>query len=484
MSEATTYRGREQMDAVKAKAAQSAAAADSRRTNALTSIEIEEAREKAAERKDLRNQAAKTKKLDERAKRRDKRATSRKARNERIAAAIGQPLPWVMTVVVTSIAFAFPGQFSAVVGLGVLWMLALLVPVFIEGATWAMAWLRKWAVANNKPAGLYTVMTWLFAFVAAGLNAWHHLDKPQLAVVFAASSLFGVAVWEIYMHSQSHAAGGRNTAEIKFALQRRMRHPRISRRASWLRTATMPALSEADAWSIAWRQIRGTEPGLTQRTLKRHNKLAGKVSEATEKAIEPRLTASLDLFAAPLEPLAEVGAGQSWAIDPQAIARILTDPANTARTARVTAPVKAGSAASGNAAELLARGSQEPRTSAAKSQVTPNNPPAVRGRERGVQEGSVRQARAARTLAAETARAATPEQAEADKRTAREWVLERLRAGSAPHWRDVQRYFEKEIPELQQRMVRGETWCRTRIKEAEAALTAEQNGEPSLQLVG
>lgn len=50
MSEATTYRGREQMDAVKAKAAQAQAAAESRRTNALTSIEIEEAREKAAER--------------------------------------------------------------------------------------------------------------------------------------------------------------------------------------------------------------------------------------------------------------------------------------------------------------------------------------------------------------------------------------------------------------------------------------------------
>ena len=62
MSEATTYRGREQMDAVKARAAQAEAAATSRRTNALPSIEIEEAREKAAERKDLRKQAAKTKK--------------------------------------------------------------------------------------------------------------------------------------------------------------------------------------------------------------------------------------------------------------------------------------------------------------------------------------------------------------------------------------------------------------------------------------
>lgn len=205
--ETTTYEGRRQLDKVTARAAATHAEAEGRKTNALTDIQIAEEREKAAERKRLRKQAAKTKKLEEKAKRREKRAAARKARNERLAAAVGQPLPWVMTVVVTSIAFAFPGQFSAVVGLGVIWVLALMVPVFIEGATWAMAWLRKWAVANNKPAGLYTVMTWLFASVAAALNAWHHADKPQLAVVFAASSLFGVAVWEIYMHSQSHAAG-------------------------------------------------------------------------------------------------------------------------------------------------------------------------------------------------------------------------------------------------------------------------------------
>ncbi|WP_331734900.1 hypothetical protein OG968_35835 (plasmid) [Streptomyces althioticus] len=480
MSEATTYRGREQMDAVKAKAAQAQAAAESRRTNALTSIEIEEAREKAAERKELRKQAAKTKKLEERARRREKAAAARKARNERLSAAIGQPLPWVMTVVITSIAFAFPGQFSAVVGLGVIWVLALLVPVFIEGATWAMAWLRKWAVANNKPAKLYTVMTWLFASVAAALNAWHHLDKPQLAVVFAASSLFGVAVWEIYMHSQSHAAGGRDAADIKLALQRRIRHPRVSRRASWLRTATIPALSESEAWAIAWRQIRGTEPGLTKRTLKRHNRLAEKIAEAAEKACEPRLTASLDLFAAPVEPVREVGPGEAWAIDPQAIARILADPANASRADRAKASGRGINSASGNADQKATQGAQEARTRAAKPQVTPNNPPLVRGREKAADGAGGKQARAARTLAAETARAATPEQAEAEKRAAREWVLEQLRAGREVGWRDVQRYFEKEIPEQQMRMVRGETWCRQRIKEAER----EHGGDPALTLVG
>ncbi|MEW2265929.1 hypothetical protein ACGF5T_33450 [Streptomyces sp. NPDC047853] len=476
--ETTTYEGRRQMDKVTARAAAVHAEAEGRKTNALADIEINAAREKAAEQRRLRKQAAKTKKLEEKAKRREKRAAARKARNERLAAAIGQPLPWVMTVVVTSIAFAFPGQFSAVVGLGVIWVLALMVPVFIEGATWAMAWLRKWAVANNKPAGLYTVMTWLFASVAAGLNAWHHADKPQLAVVFAASSLFGVAVWEIYMHSQSHAAGGRTAEEIRIALLRRIKHWRVMRRAAWLRTATIPPLSEADAWDRAWRQVHGAEPGVTKGILKRFGRRAGKVAGLVEQHDQLRPTASLAMFDAPVEPVREVPAGEGWMIDPEAIGKILADPANALRADRT----KASDAKIKNGAEVPAqgpaRGPRAARTRAANEQVKPNNPPSVRGRQKGSDEGGSKQSRAARTLAAETARAATPEQAEAEKKAAREWVLARLRADKETGWKDVQRYFEKEVPEQHMRMVRGETWCRQRIKEAER----EHNGDPVLHL--
>ncbi|MGW3154553.1 hypothetical protein [Streptomyces sp. NPDC001089] len=476
--ETSTYEGRRQMDKVKARAAAVNAEADGRRANALANLDISEARDKAAERRDLRRQAAKTKKVEEKGKLREKRSAARKARNERMAAAVGHPLPWVLTVVVTSIAFAFPGQFSAVVGLGVIWVLALMVPVFIEGATWAMAWLRKWAVDNNKPAGLYTVMTWLFASVAAALNAWHHADKPQLAVVFAASSLFGVAVWEIYMHSQSHAAGGRSAEEIRIALLRRIKHRRVVRRAAWLRTATIPPLSEAEAWDRAWRQEHGAEPGVTKRVLKRYGRRAGKVAGLVEKYNELRSTASLALFDAPVEPVREVPAGEGWMINPAAIGKILADPANALRADRPQAPaakIKKG-------AEVPAgegpQGPRAPRTRAANGQVNANNPPSVRGRQKGTDEGGAKQGRAARTLAAETARAATPEQAEAEKKAARDWVLARLRAEQETGWKDVQRYFEKEVPEQRLRVLRGETWCRARIKEAER----ERKGDPVLHL--
>ncbi|MEH0589830.1 hypothetical protein QA942_39695 [Streptomyces sp. B21-106] len=476
--ETTTYEGRRQMDKVKARAAATEAEATGRRTNALADIEISEARDKAAERKDLRKQAAKTKKLEEKAKRREKRAAARQARNERMAAAIGQPMPWVMTVVITSIAFAFPGQFSAVVDLGVLWVLALLVPVFIEGATWAMAWLRKWAVENDKPAKLYSVMTWTFASIAAALNAWHHADKPELAVVFAASSLFGVGVFEIYLHSQMHRVGGRSAEEIRIALLRRIKHPRVVRRAAWLRTATMPPLSEAEAWDRAWRQVHGAEPGVTKGILKRFGKRAGKVAGLVEKHDELRPTASLAMFDAPAEPVREVPAGEGWMIDPAAIGKILADPANALRADRAkasAAKIKKGAEVSAGEAS---RGPRAPRTRATNEQVKPNNPPSARGRQKDADEGASKQARAARTLAAETARAATPEQAEAEKEAAREWVLARLRADQETGWKDVQRYFEKEVPEQRLRVLRGETWCRARIKEAER----EHKGDTVLHL--
>ncbi|GHB75861.1 hypothetical protein GCM10010331_74630 [Streptomyces xanthochromogenes] len=476
--ETTTYEGRRQMDKVTARAAATQAEATGRRTNALADIEISEARDKAAERKDLRKEAAKTKKLEEKAKRREKRAAARKARNERMAAAIGQPMPWVMIVVITSISFAFPGQFSAVVDLGVFWVLALLVPVFVEGATWAMSWLRKWAVENDKPAKLYAVMQWTFATIAAALNAWHHADKPELAVVFAASSLFGVGVFEVYLHSQMHRVGGRSAEEIRIALLRRIKHPRVVRRAAWLRTATMPPLSEAEAWDRAWRQVHGAEPGVTEGILQRFGKRAGKVAGLVEKHDELRPTASLAMFDPPAEPVREMAAGEGWMIDPTAIGKILADPANALSANRA----KASAAKIKKDAEVPAgEASQSPRaarTRAMNEQVKPNNPPSARGRQKSIDEGAAKQGRAVRTLAAETARAATPEQAEAEKQAAREWVLARLRVEHETGWKDVQRYFEKEVPEQRLRVLRGETWCRARIKEAER----EHNGDPVLHL--
>lgn len=475
--ETTTYEGRRQMEKVGVRAAATQAAAEAKKTNALTDLEIEDARNKFADAERKRKEAAKTQKLGEKAKRREKRAAARRARNERIAAAFGQPLPWVMTVVIASIAFAFPGQFSAVHGLGVIVVLALLVPVFTEGATWAMAWLRKWAVENDKPATLYTVMTWLFASIAAGLNAWHHADKPELAVVFAASSLFGVAVFEIYMHSQMHRVSGKSAEEIKLAFTRWLRHPRVARRAAWLRSAA--GMAPQEAWETAWRQIYGCAPGVTKRVLKRYSKQTAKVSTVVEAHDGLAADASLALFDAPAEPVREVPAGEGWMIDPQRIGKILADPANALRAGRADTSAKKIKKGTEGHAQKASQGPHASTTRATNAQVTPNNPPSARGRQKGSGEGGAKPSRGVRTLAAETARAATPEQAEAAKKAAREWVLEQLRAGREIGWKDVQAHFAKDVEDLDMRMVRGETWCRLRIKEAEQ----EHDADPALHLV-
>ncbi|QDN84353.1 DUF2637 domain-containing protein [Streptomyces sp. RLB3-6] len=479
--ETTTYEGVRQRERVANRVAATQAAADAKRTNALTDLEIADARRKAADTERRRKEVAKTQKLGEKAKRQERKAATRKARYQRLTAATEQPQPWVMTVVVASIAFAFPGQFSAVNSLGVIWVLALLVPVFTEGATWAMAWLRKRAVEDDKPATLYTVMTWLFAAIAAGLNAWHHADKPQLAVVFAASSLFGVAVFDIYMHFVQHRVGGKSAAEIRLALVRRLRHPRVARRAAWLRSAA--GMSSEQAWQTAWRQIFGCAPGVTKRVLQRYSKQTRKVAKVVDKHDGLSADASLALFDAPVEPVREVPANEAWAIDPQAIATILADPAYARRAGRAgtsTGKIK-------NGAEVPtggpAQGAHAPVTRAANAQVTPNNPPSARGRQKDIGEGGAKPSRGVRTLAAETARAATPEQAEAAKRAAREWVLEHLRADREIGWKDVQTYFAKDVEDLHMRMVRGATWCRARIREAKQELAKERGSDPTLQLV-
>ncbi len=112
------------------------------------------------------------------------------------------------------------------------------------------------------------------------------------------------------------------------------------------------------------------------------------------------------------------------------------------------------------------QGPRTARTRAVNEQVKSNNPLRA-GPSEGLWRGRFEAVPRGPRAGAETARAATPEQAEAEKKAAREWVLEQLRAGREVGWRDVQRYFEKEVPEQRMRMVRGETWCRQRIKEAE-----------------
>jgi hypothetical protein len=477
--ETTTYEGRRQMDKVAARAAADLAAADAKRTNALTDLEIEDARRKSADAERKRKEAAKTQAVAEKAKRKEKKAAARQARNERIAAAVGQPMPWVMTVVVASIAVAWPGQFEAVTGLGMPWFLALLVPLFIEGATWSMAWMTKWAVENKKPTALYRTMTWTFAVIAAGLNASHHIGKPDLAVTMALSSMVGVVVWEVYMTSQHHKVGGRSGEEIKLALQRRIKHRKVFRRAQWLRTATVPPLPEAEAWDRAWRQVHGAEPGVTQRILKHHSKLSAKVSGLVDQHDALRPTASLALFDAPAEPVREVPAGEGWMIDPQAIAKILADPANALRAGRADTSAKKIKNGTEGHAQKASQSPHAPTTRATNTQVTPNNPPSARGRQKGSGGGGAKPSRGVRTLAAETARAATPEQADAAKKAAREWVLEQLRADREIGWKDVQTHFAKDVEDLDMRMVRGETWCRQRIAEAKQ----EHSADPALHLV-
>ncbi|WP_079148732.1 DUF2637 domain-containing protein [Streptomyces agglomeratus] len=112
------------------------------------------------------------------------------------------------------------------------------------------------------------------------------------------------------------------------------------------------------------------------------------------------------------------------------------------------------------------------RVSLVKQQAAPNNPPAANVPAKREPKPRRKQVAAARVQAAQTARASVPQ----EKDDAREWALERLRAGREAKW-----------SELAEESGRGETWCRHRIREAKEQLAGsapQSAGErPGLHLV-
>lgn len=419
MTTAQTYAGRAAMDKVAAKTAAADAAEQRRQARALGDLQIKQAADKAKEQRRRADAADK-------AKRREQRQERRRAALVRAGALATSPLPWVLAVILASVVVAWPGQVAAVRKLEMNHYLALAVPLFTELPTWAMAWMRRQAIDAGRPGGVYAWMTWAFAGVAAGLNAWS-ASSERLAAVMALSSLVGVIVWEIYMISQSAKASGRSAAEVRLRIARRCRHPRVAMRAGWLTAAT--GQSAASAWEAAWRMRHGADPGVTERVLRRQADRAAAVADAAQ-ALRAVTVAQTPTY---------------WSVD--------------ARGLTVTGPKPPAP-----------EPEQAPRAvaSAPKKQlVTSRKPPARTAPQATAQDPARGQSRAARTAAAHTARAATPEQSAKEQETAREWVRAEVAAGREPGWRDLAAHLAQTTG-----TARGETWCRTRLREAQPETAA------------
>ncbi|MFD6891947.1 DUF2637 domain-containing protein [Streptomyces sp. NPDC059957] len=208
--------------------------------------------------------------------RQDEKARARAAR----MAKLGRVARWlnanpvtvfVAFVMASSVIPAVISQVGALGDTGVHVLLAALLAAMLEGGAWAITFMGAAAEDAGRPAGKYRIGTWCTAVVAAGVNYWHWAEKlpnaQWVAVVFAASSLFAIYLWDM----KTHGSHGKTRAERRaekarrdHLAKRRKDHKDIAKEADRLLSA-LPygSIDEEEAFAAAWRIHRGAEPGLS-----------------------------------------------------------------------------------------------------------------------------------------------------------------------------------------------------------------------------
>lgn len=129
-----------------------------------------------------------------------------------------------------SVAVAVIGQISMAGTRGWPLLVGVGIAVFVEGIALSMALTGHEMRLAGERAFVPRFLTWLAAAFAAGINYLAHAaDDPVLAVVFAASSLAGITVWEV-RSAAKHRAELRRRKLIpdpptRFGIRRWLRYP-------------------------------------------------------------------------------------------------------------------------------------------------------------------------------------------------------------------------------------------------------------------
>lgn len=290
---AQTAHGARQLDRAAATEATARAAreqAATREAEALVEIRVAEARAEAARRAQDRDSARRDA-LAERAAARRAAAIERRAQRRAVRAAVWtqrRPLLVVVPMMATSAAVALPAQFEYYrARTGSDWSAAT-IAAMVEGGTWLGAALESAARDRGKPAGFYQGLTWVLAGAAAGVNLAHGLAMKnggwQVGAVFALASLMGVISWSAYMRLRTHEHAEVSAEQVRLAMWRRLRYPRLSWQAASLRAAIGTQLGAEQAWAQVWDEHHGP----------RRVETAPTRVEARVEAVEPALE-SVDL---------------------------------------------------------------------------------------------------------------------------------------------------------------------------------------------
>ncbi|MFD7868478.1 DUF2637 domain-containing protein [Streptomyces sp. NPDC059783] len=263
-------------------------------------IAAEQKRQDAALKADQARKDVEARRRQEQADKRAKAQEQARARAAR-AAQVGRVARWLNSnpvtvfvgfVMVSAIVPAVISQVGALGDAGVNVLLAAMLAAMLEGGAWALTFMGKAAEDRGEPTGRYRVATWLTAAVAAGVNYWHWADvlpaERWVAVVFAASSLFAILLWDM----KTHRGHGRTKAERrterarrKHLKSRRRHHRSIAKEADRLLSAApYGSLDEEEAFAAAWTIHTGAEPGMTPDLFKRATAARLALGEALEVA--------------------------------------------------------------------------------------------------------------------------------------------------------------------------------------------------------
>ncbi|MCX4792645.1 DUF2637 domain-containing protein [Streptomyces sp. NBC_01221] len=286
-----SYREERRADAA-AEAEQNRKAAEVRAAQAREDRRLEletklKAKEIAAEqkRKDAEAKAELARKESEARRRQelaDKKARAQEKERQKAArrAKLGKVTRWLNAnpvtafvgfVMVCSIVPAVISQVGALSDAGVFVLLAALLSAMLEGTAWALTFMGKQAEDAGRPAGKYRVATWVTAFLAAAVNYWHWSEalpeQTWVAVVFAASSLIAIYLWDMKTHG-SHGKTKedrrREKARRQHLADRRKHHKDIASEADRLLSALpFESISDEEAFATAWQIKKGTQPGLS-----------------------------------------------------------------------------------------------------------------------------------------------------------------------------------------------------------------------------
>ncbi|MFF0838254.1 DUF2637 domain-containing protein [Streptomyces sp. NPDC003344] len=240
------------------------------------------AEQKRADEEAKREQARKDAEAKRRQEQADKRARQQEKDRKKAArqAKVAKLTRWLNAnpvtvfvgfVMVCSIVPAVISQIGALSDAGVFVLLAALLSAMLEGTAWALTFMGKQAEDAGRPAGKYRVATWVTAFLAAAVNYWHWSEalpeQTWVAVVFAASSLIAIYLWDMKTHGshgKTKEERRREKARRQHLKDRRKHHKDIADEADRLVSALpFEAVTDEEAFATAWRIRKGAEPGLS-----------------------------------------------------------------------------------------------------------------------------------------------------------------------------------------------------------------------------